>query len=156
MRIARSLDLADETGLDAGLASSKVESRPISCRPLWVWWSHPQSEDAGEVDADVKVVDGDERGVEANEFLFDDAADDGDGLRAVLRRRRPEVRSDEGVNGSNRDEVRIMMYFCDFDLGVQLDVEMEVNLWLMERTNFLRLQQFLWILKYGRTDREGF
>lgn len=109
MRIARSLALAEETGLDTGLASSRVESRPINCRPLWVWWSHPQSEDAGEVEADVYVVDGEERGVLANDRV-EETDEAGDGLRAVLRRRRPVVRREEGVNGWKRDEVRIMIY----------------------------------------------
>jgi len=105
---ARSLALAEEMGFEAGLGSSRAESRPIRWRPLW-WWSQPQSEDAGEVDAEVYVVDGEDRGVlEANERA-EEIDELGDGLRAVLRRRSPVVRRADGVNGWKRDEVRMLM-----------------------------------------------
>jgi hypothetical protein len=104
-----------------------------------VWWSHPQSEDAGEVEADVYVVDGDERGVlEANDRL-DETDEAGDELRAVLRRRRPVVRRDEGVNGWKRDEVRVMMYCENWSRVIVLvdsKLRRRLDIWLMERRLF--------------------
>jgi len=72
-------------------------------RPLWCW-SQPQSDEAGEVAAEVYPVDGEERGaVEANERA-EEMDELGDGERAVLRRRRPVVRREVVVNGWKRED----------------------------------------------------
>ena len=55
------------------------------------------------------VVDGEDLGVLEAKERAEEMDELGDGLRTVLRRRRPVVRSADGVNGWKRDEVRMLM-----------------------------------------------
>jgi hypothetical protein len=85
-----------------GTRPSIVSQSPMFGDPMWLLSGEPVATDADE---------GERWGVLAPELHLKERLDEAeeDGLKAVLRRRRPEVLREEGANGWNRED---MISFC--------------------------------------------